>query len=304
MYGAFFTKRYGYVRFVKARLDDYSDLQRERRHCPTSALDVWMLNKRLRKENIFFEPLMTGECVSSLNSFTTIACFSVKEFFSYSMVGAYIYAGLCADLCNIYKRDFISAQPHLVSTEEPCPEHAQPPPTCDPMQNPDMEIEHPRNNEGRFDNNVLPDPTFMPSQTGYMSPLPRREEFTPISADSLGLETEPQWGTSIGTRVQPTPDLAASIETLGPEMETPMTFFEERQGLDDTGLSDIPEVMNSAEADVSLSRLFCFLVFSFPVHHVDIRVHIVSGTRVCFDDSPCSFLGLIIILEIVISILF
>ncbi|XP_058225203.1 sister chromatid cohesion 1 protein 3 [Rhododendron vialii] len=205
-------------KFIKAGLDDYNDLRRKKKHCPSSALDVWKLNNRLRKENIFLEPLMPG---------------------------------LCTDLCNIYKRDFISAKPHLASAEEPCPEpsNAQPPPTCDPMQNPDMEIEHPRNNEGRFDNNVLPDTTFMPSQTGYMSPLPQREEFTPTSADNFVSESESQWGTSVGTRVQPTPDLAASTGTLGPEMETPMTFLVERQGLDDTGLSDIPEVMNSAEAD-------------------------------------------------------
>ncbi|KAE9459839.1 hypothetical protein C3L33_08257, partial [Rhododendron williamsianum] len=176
-------------KFIGARLDDYNDLRRKKKHCPSSALDVWKLNNRLRKENIFLEPLM------------------------------------------------------------PEPSNAQPPPTCDPMQNPDMEIEHPRNNEGRFDNNVLPDTTFMPSQTRYMSPLPRREEFTPTSADNFDLESESQWRTSVGTRVQPTPDLATSTETLGPEMETPMTFFVEHQRLDDTGLSDIPEVMNSAEAD-------------------------------------------------------
>ncbi|KAI8025292.1 Sister chromatid cohesion 1 protein 3 [Camellia lanceoleosa] len=157
-------------KFMKAALDNCSDLLRKRKCCPSSALDVWKSNNRLRKEKIFLEPLMTG---------------------------------LCADLCNVYTSDFIAAKPHLVNVEEACPE---------PI-------------------------------------VAERDDFTPASAYNLGSQSEPQLVTTVGTGVQPTPDLAASTGALGSELETPMTFLGERLGFENTGLSDIPEVMNSAEAD-------------------------------------------------------
>ncbi|KAI8012828.1 hypothetical protein LOK49_LG05G00404 [Camellia lanceoleosa] len=102
---------------------------------------------------------------------------------------------------------------------------------------------------------------FMASQTRFKSSPYRRDDFTPASAGNLGSQSEPQLGTTVGTGVQPTPDLAASTGALGSELETPMTFLGERLGFENIGLSDIPEVMNSAEADVSSLCLnhFCAL---------------------------------------------
>ncbi|KAI8024243.1 Sister chromatid cohesion 1 protein 3 [Camellia lanceoleosa] len=157
-------------KFMKAALDNCSDLLRKRKCCPSSALDVWKSNNRLRKEKFFLEPLMTG---------------------------------FRADLCNLYARDFITVKPHLVNVEEACPE---------PI-------------------------------------VAERDDFTPASAGNLGSQSEPQLGTTVGIGVQPTPDLAASTGALGSELETLMTFLGERLGFENTGLSDIPEVMNSAEAD-------------------------------------------------------
>ncbi|KAM3686246.1 hypothetical protein ACJW31_11G183600 [Castanea mollissima] len=54
---------------------------------------------------------------------------------------------------------------------------------------------------------------------------------------------------TIETELMPTPDLAASTGTRRSELETPMTFLEERLGLENTALSDIPDLMNSAELD-------------------------------------------------------
>ncbi|KAI8545783.1 hypothetical protein RHMOL_Rhmol07G0065100 [Rhododendron molle] len=88
-----------------------------------------------------------------------------------------------------------------------------------------------RHNEGQVDNDVQP--AFM---------------HTPASAGNLSPESEPQPGTTMGTGVQPTPDPAA----LWSEIDTPTTFFEERDGVDNSGLSDIPEVVNSAKADARL----------------------------------------------------
>ncbi|PSS24484.1 Sister chromatid cohesion 1 protein [Actinidia chinensis var. chinensis] len=212
-------------RSISEGLDNCSDLRRTRKCCPSSALDVWKSQNKLRKENIFLEPLMTG---------------------------------LCTDLCNIYKKEFISEKPHLVSVEEACPEPsvAHSPP-CDPMGSRDMEIERLRNYDGPIGSNTLPEiigspSRFMPSEImGSPNMLPHRDDFTPApaSAGSLGSQSEPKLGTTVGTAVQPTPDLAESAGTLGSDMETPATFLGERLGLESTGLSDIPEVMNSAEAD-------------------------------------------------------
>ncbi|GFY92160.1 Rad21/Rec8-like family protein [Actinidia rufa] len=216
-------------RSISEGLDNCSDLRRTRKCCPSSALDVWKSQNKLRKENIFLEPLMTG---------------------------------LCADLCNIYKNEFISEKPHLVSVEEACPEPsvAHSPP-CDPMGSRDMEIERLRNYDGPIGSNILPEiigspSRFMPSEImGSPNMLLHRDDFTPApaSAGSLGSQSEPKLGTPVGTAVQPTPDLAESAGTLGSEMETPATFLGERLGLESTGLSDIPEVMNSAEADTVIT---------------------------------------------------
>ncbi|CAL5331359.1 unnamed protein product [Camellia sinensis] len=208
------------VRFMKATLDNCSDLLRKRKCCPSSALDVWKSNNRLRKEKIFLEPLMTG---------------------------------LCEDLCNVYTRDFIATKPHLVNVEEACPEPivAQSP----PMHGLDMEIERLQNYKGPDGSNILPETMgspnrFMASQTRFKSSPYRRDDFTPASAGNLGSQSEPQLGTTVGIGVQPTPELAASTGALGSELETPMTFLGERLGFENAGLSDIPEVMNSAEAFV------------------------------------------------------
>ncbi|KAF5956171.1 hypothetical protein HYC85_009027 [Camellia sinensis] len=90
---------------------------------------------------------------------------------------------------------------------------------------------------------------FMASETRFKSYPYRRDDFTPTSASNLGSQSEPQLGTTIGTGVQPTPDLAASTGALGSELETLMTFLGERLGFENTGLLNITEVMNSAKAD-------------------------------------------------------
>ncbi|XAR62347.1 hypothetical protein NMG60_11017074 [Bertholletia excelsa] len=54
-------------RFMKAALNDYSDLRRKRKCCPSSALDAWKSNNRLRKDKVFSEPLMTEESSPETN---------------------------------------------------------------------------------------------------------------------------------------------------------------------------------------------------------------------------------------------
>ncbi|KAA8515710.1 hypothetical protein F0562_018679 [Nyssa sinensis] len=192
-------------KFMKKALKDSSDLSRKRKNCPCSSLEFWKSNNRLKKEKIFIEPLMNG---------------------------------LCAELCNIYKKDYISAKPHLVFVEEarPEPSAAQSPA---PRNDLDLEIERLRDYEGPSASNILPELGF--SLDGFMPSPSRRDDFTPASVNYFGSHSEPQEGTTIGTGVLPTPDLAASTGPLGSDMETPMTFTEELLGIQNTVLSDIPE---------------------------------------------------------------
>lgn len=50
-----------YYRVIKAGLNDTSCLKRERKEAPHSSLGLWRSNKRLKKDAMFFEPLLTGK---------------------------------------------------------------------------------------------------------------------------------------------------------------------------------------------------------------------------------------------------
>lgn len=168
------------------------------------------------------------------------------------------------DICNIYKEDCIFTKPHLVLSEEDFPdprvasspasttdhppelrvaqspahttEAVQKPVAQSPVPEPDidMEMERPRNVESQDGSNFLNE--FVPTPARSMASTLRGDDFTHVT---------------IETELLPTPDLAASTGTRRSELETPMTFLEERLGLENTALSDIPDLMNSAELDVS-----------------------------------------------------
>ncbi|XP_059654323.1 sister chromatid cohesion 1 protein 3-like [Cornus florida] len=197
-------------KFMKKALEDPSDLLRKRKNCPYSALDIWKSNNRLKREKVFVEPLTTG---------------------------------LLGELCNIFKKDFISAKPHLVLLEEVRPESSVPP---SPAHDIDLGIEHLRDYEGPACSNILPE--LGPSPNRFTPSPSRGDDFTPASPNNLGSQSEPQLGTTIGTGMLNTPDLAASTGPIGSEMETPMTFSE-RLDVENSVLSDIPEVLNSAESE-------------------------------------------------------
>ncbi|XP_057980226.1 sister chromatid cohesion 1 protein 3 isoform X2 [Malania oleifera] len=214
-------------RSMKNMLQDSSCLFRKRRMRPCSALSVWKFSKP-RNENIFFQPSLSGSS---------------------------------SDLQNIFKKDFISTKPHLVLLEEDVSEQwsHSPAPMSGVAHSPasvpraaesplvpelDMEIERIRHNEDYASSNILAD--LMPSPPKSMPSQHRKDEFTPISANTLGTETEPQVWTSTGTDGLSMPDLATSTGPFGSDLETPI---DERLGAENTGLSDIPELINSAEAE-------------------------------------------------------
>ncbi|CDP07718.1 unnamed protein product [Coffea canephora] len=200
---------------MKKALEDSSDLLRRRRDCPSSNLDMWKSQKRLKKDRIFLEPLITG---------------------------------LSADLVSIYKKEVISSKPHLVGSEEP---HLQPRDAqiSTPRGDNEMEIENLRNYEGPSGGNemfnILPSPNrFISSPTMSMASPIRRGESTPATTN-FGSEQD-RLETTIGTDVQTTPDLAASSGLFSSDMETPATLLGGALGVENTVLSDIPEMLNSA----------------------------------------------------------
>ncbi|CAK9154912.1 unnamed protein product [Ilex paraguariensis] len=196
-------------KFMKRALTDSSDIQRVRRDCPCSALGFWKLNNRLKKEKVFLDPLTSG---------------------------------LCVDLSNTYHKDFISLKLQLAHIEEahPEPDNAHSPV---PMPEIDMEIEHLREYASPASINLLSE--LLPSPNKFMSSPTRRDEFTPAFTTNLGSESN-LLGTTIGTEVPSTSDLAASTGPVGSEMETPVLFSEEQLSFKNTGLSDIPELVKSA----------------------------------------------------------
>ncbi|XP_010032394.2 sister chromatid cohesion 1 protein 3 [Eucalyptus grandis] len=210
--------------FMKRALDNPSDILRKRKNIPTSAFGLWKLNKRLRKECGFQEPLFNG---------------------------------MCTDLQNIYKKDYVQINPHLFGQDDVIPEAVDSEtlgPTTEVLpglgisHSPDnataidMEIEHLRHDRDQTGGNFL-DFVSLPIR-GIDSSL-GRDTFTPISG-SLGSAPELPEGSTAGTGVLPTPDAATSTGTFRSDTETPLTFIEENQVEENTCLSDIPE-MTAAE---------------------------------------------------------
>ncbi|KAL3537342.1 hypothetical protein ACH5RR_000708 [Cinchona calisaya] len=200
---------------MKKALEDSSYLLRKTRNCPSSSLDIWKLENRLKKECVFLEPLMTG---------------------------------LSADIDSIYKNEVVSSKPHLVTLEGP---HPQPRVKQSPTHgdHSEMEIEHLRDYEGPAGGSpmfeILPSLSrFGPSPSMSMPSIIRTDESTPAT---MNVGSESDWlETTIGTDVQPTPDLAASSGLFGTDSETPATRLSKALGVENTVLSDIPEMANSA----------------------------------------------------------
>ncbi|XP_044488773.1 sister chromatid cohesion 1 protein 3 [Mangifera indica] len=255
-------------KFMKKALEDSSYLLRKKRNLPGSDLEVWKLNNHVRKEQVFQEPSLTG---------------------------------MCEDIRNIFKKDYISAKPYLFSIEEDIvepmamdslapeteanlqplitdspalqaqaildpgvvqsplhttesilqprivesPHHSaeaiqEPSVACSssPVPENDMEIERFRNEERNIGNDNLPE--FMASG---------KDGFTPFSTNTTRSGSVSQAGTTVRSPTLPTPDVAALTGTRGSELETPTTLIEEGIGLEYTGLSDIPELVNTAEAE-------------------------------------------------------
>nr|GMD57154.1 sister chromatid cohesion 1 protein 3 [Ipomoea batatas] len=202
---------------IRAGLNDTSRLKRERKEAPHTSLGIWRSNKRLKKDAMFFEPLITGQC---------------------------------GDLSNMHEQDFVFAQAHPSSTDEAREEATGAQSSPPSLGRDEMEIEHLRENVdptegGDILHEVLPMPSTLVSSpvTSMRSPS-RQEDFTPAPT-SLGEQSD-QVERTIDSGVLPTPDPAASTGHLHSDIDTPLTIPKEDLRFEATALSDILEFDNSA----------------------------------------------------------
>lgn len=63
---------------MRERLEDASDTLRKRKKLPSSKLNIWRLNNQSKKDQVFNEPLLTGNF--PVNSFSTVLLSCLFDF--------------------------------------------------------------------------------------------------------------------------------------------------------------------------------------------------------------------------------
>ncbi|KAF3449990.1 hypothetical protein FNV43_RR06069 [Rhamnella rubrinervis] len=202
-------------KFMKKALKDSRDLLRKRRNITCTALGMWKLNNALSKELVLFQPSITEE--ASPDSVVVRSPAPITE--------ACLDPGV--------------AQSSAPATEEISPERQHE--ESEPLLNDyDQEIEHLRHVEDHDERNNLPE--FIPSSR-FTPPL-GNDDLTPLTSQHLGSASVER---TLGTEVLPTPNLPASTGLYESEFETPIAFFQKQLGVENTSLSDVPEMMHSED---------------------------------------------------------
>ncbi|KZV20069.1 sister chromatid cohesion 1 protein 3-like [Dorcoceras hygrometricum] len=191
---------------MKNALSDTAGVRRVKQNCPCSLLDIWKVNKRLKKDGVFFEPLISGSC---------------------------------AALQDIHREDFITSKPHLIISEK---EHQETNVSQSMHVNGDnIEIEYLRCNEDSSPGRFIP---LFSNMTPPSIGRSRRSQHTPKNSNhdfqSERLETSEGYGTLPITTVGLSSGLPDS------EMRTPETFLGDGILHEHTALFDIPELLDSA----------------------------------------------------------
>ncbi|GLT37050.1 hypothetical protein SLA2020_113880 [Shorea laevis] len=220
-------------RSVKQALEDSSDLVRKRKNVRASALAVWKSNNILRKGQLFHGASVTGLCVDISEMFERDYNFA-KPNLAVPQEAVSSPRILQSSAPSTEPRDL--QIPGTATATESSPEHRVGRPQAS-VPEINRETEYLRDDQGGAYNNILHE--FEPSPSKPMCSA--RDDSSPVSINSLRSETVP-W-------VLPTPDAAASTGTHGSEFETPRAFLDEGLVLGSTGLSDIPEMLCSAEAN-------------------------------------------------------
>ncbi|KAL6514980.1 hypothetical protein OROGR_020559 [Orobanche gracilis] len=164
-------------RCMKNALNDTSNIRRVKRECPSSALDIWKQDKRLRlrKEDVLFEPFITGTC---------------------------------AEIQALYKEDFILAKFQLANTDET---HKETNVAQTSTHNSNIEIEIRRDNKCPSPDRHIPfSSTPVPSPAG-------RSCFTPENSNlglrSELMETTGRDGPSPTEDMGPSGNLDSEMQT-------------------------------------------------------------------------------------------
>ncbi|XP_017245212.1 sister chromatid cohesion 1 protein 3 [Daucus carota subsp. sativus] len=158
-----------------------------------------------------------------------------------------IHTGLCNDLRDALNNDFVSSKPYLASVEESSPAVAE---SSRAVHDTPDEIERLRNNEIPTESNILHDLMNSPSR---IVPSPTKSMSSPTGRDDnpSAFDPESAWTNPMETTIGTVSDRGASTGRLGSDMETPLTMLNEQSGFENTCLSDIPELMNSRDGELS-----------------------------------------------------
>ncbi|KAJ4831956.1 hypothetical protein Tsubulata_018820 [Turnera subulata] len=112
-------------KFMKKALDDCSDILRKRSNSPSSPLGIWKLTNHLRKEQIFYQPLLTGDWIFLFGCFVgLLPCgINFQVFFgllpygiNLLVISVCLSTGSCSEICNLVQ-DF-STNSHLIFDDE------------------------------------------------------------------------------------------------------------------------------------------------------------------------------------------
>ncbi|KAL5549731.1 hypothetical protein UlMin_004962 [Ulmus minor] len=223
-------------KFMKKALEDPSDIKRKRRKIPCSTLGIWKLQNNLRKEQIFFQPSITG---------------------------------LCSDLGNIYNKDYLSKKVQSLRVASPDAQDLRSPaPARDVMLDPGapqsppgatevspehrgasdefQEIERVRDAASHEEGNILPE--FIPSP--IVTPSHERYDLSHAPSTNLGSTSVPMVETTAGTGGFSTSGLPSSTGLRDSEVGTPATYMDEPLDFQNTGLSDIPEFNHEEDEEL------------------------------------------------------
>jgi hypothetical protein len=89
---------------MRRALEDPSDLMRQKRTRSSSMVGIWRLNNSLRKEQIFYEPLITGEGVLLQMNFFLLITFKVVELIFKRILMLVYHQGLVKIYANFLRR--------------------------------------------------------------------------------------------------------------------------------------------------------------------------------------------------------
>ncbi|KAL5708011.1 hypothetical protein ACHQM5_018852 [Ranunculus cassubicifolius] len=264
--------------YMRQMLQDTTGLVTKRKEMPHSNLDIWTFNKRLKVDQRFLDPCITGMCTQLQDVFTkeyvkvptvpaedthadgnrTVPTTPTEENTHSEGSGTVLEEGTVpVEDANVEGTGTVPIEDSNVEGTGTVPiedsnegngtvpmddsnQEGRSVNTPVPVPENDLEIERLRDQEDQGYGTSYHD--FMPSPF-------RGDEFTPLPSTHVG--SEPPTGTTI-MDTEPLPTLERTYTSTEPaysDMETPMTRFEDQFGFENSGLSGIPELQTTAEEE-------------------------------------------------------